>query len=125
MFNEITIIGPGLIGALMVGINMAKSIAYSRDLPLIGIHHLEGHTYAAWLEYSDPAIDPGFPLIVLIASGAHTDLILMEGHGKYECNYGPCKNGQDDERIPNPERKDGSQTANMNEPDLRIFHRNL
>ncbi|HCH35513.1 MAG TPA: tRNA (adenosine(37)-N6)-threonylcarbamoyltransferase complex transferase subunit TsaD [Dehalococcoidia bacterium] len=76
--------GPGLIGALMVGINMAKSIAYSRDLPLIGIHHLEGHTYAAWLEYSDPAIDPGFPLIVLIASGAHTDLILMEGHGKYE-----------------------------------------
>lgn len=76
--------GPGLMGALMVGINMAKSIAYSRDLPLIGIHHLEGHTYAAWLEYPNPAIEPGFPLIVLIASGAHTDLILMEGHGKYK-----------------------------------------
>ncbi len=76
--------GPGLIGALMVGINTAKALAYSRDLPLIGIHHLEGHTYAAWLEYPDPATEPGFPLIALIASGAHTDLILMEDHGKYE-----------------------------------------
>ena len=48
------------------------------------MHHLEGHTYAAWLEFDDPATDPGFPLIVLIASGAHTDLILMRGHGDYE-----------------------------------------
>jgi N6-L-threonylcarbamoyladenine synthase len=76
--------GPGLMGALMVGVNTAKALAYARGLPLIGVHHLEGHTYAAWLEYDDPAQDPGFPLIVLIASGAHTDLILMRGHGDYE-----------------------------------------
>ena len=76
--------GPGLAGALMVGINTAKAIAFARGLPLVGVHHLEGHTYAAWLEFDDPATDPGFPLIILIASGAHTDLILMRGHGDYE-----------------------------------------
>ena len=76
--------GPGLMGSLMVGVNTAKAIAYARDLPLVGVHHLDGHTYAAWLGGTDPALDPGFPLIVLIASGAHTDLIVMRGHGDYE-----------------------------------------
>lgn len=76
--------GPGLMGSLMVGVNMAKAVAYATGLPLIGVHHLEGHTYAAWLQYEDPAEDPGFPLVVLIASGAHTDLILMKGHGDYQ-----------------------------------------
>lgn len=76
--------GPGLMGSLMVGVNTAKAIAYARNLPLVGVHHLEGHTYAAWLGGTDPATDPGFPLIVLIASGAHTDLIVMRGHGDYE-----------------------------------------
>ena len=76
--------GPGLVGALMVGVNTAKALAYARGLPLVGVHHLEGHTYAAWLDYDDPATDPGFPLVVLIASGAHTDLLLMRGHGDYE-----------------------------------------
>ena len=76
--------GPGLAGALMVGVNAAKAIAYAKGLPLIGVHHLEGHTYAAWLEEGDPAVEPGFPLVVLIASGAHTHLVLMRGHGDYE-----------------------------------------
>lgn len=76
--------GPGLVGALMVGVNTAKAIAFARGLPLIGVHHLEGHTYAAWLEEANPAESPGFPLIVLIASGAHTDLVLMRGYGDYE-----------------------------------------
>ena len=76
--------GPGLMGSLMVGVNTAKAVAYARGLPLVGVHHLEGHTYAAWLGGTDPGADPGFPLIVLIASGAHTDLILMRGHGDYE-----------------------------------------
>ena len=76
--------GPGLIGALMVGVNAAKALAYARGLPMVGVHHLEGHTYAAWLEYDDPGVDPGFPLVILIASGAHTDLILMRGHGDYQ-----------------------------------------
>jgi N6-L-threonylcarbamoyladenine synthase len=75
--------GPGLMGSLMVGVNAAKAMAYAAGLPLIGVHHLEGHTYAAWLQYEDPATDPGFPLVVLIASGAHTDLMLMRGHGDY------------------------------------------
>ena len=76
--------GPGLMGSLMVGVNTAKAIAFARGLPLVGVHHLEGHTYAAWLADVDPAVEPGFPLVVLIASGAHTDLIVMRGHGDYE-----------------------------------------
>ncbi|MBM3940753.1 MAG: tRNA (adenosine(37)-N6)-threonylcarbamoyltransferase complex transferase subunit TsaD [SAR202 cluster bacterium] len=76
--------GPGLVGALMVGVNAAKAIAYARKLPLIGVHHLEAHAYAAWLAYDDPGRDPGFPLVILIASGAHTDLIVMRGHGDYQ-----------------------------------------
>ncbi len=76
--------GPGLVGALMVGVNTAKALAYARDLPLLGVQHLEGHVYAAWLEYADPASEPGFPLLCLIASGAHTDLVLMHGHGAFE-----------------------------------------
>lgn len=76
--------GPGLMGSLMVGVNVAKALAYAKSLPLIGVHHLEGHIYAAWLHYSDPGRDPGFPLVVLIASGAHTDLMLMHDHGIYQ-----------------------------------------
>ena len=75
--------GPGLAGALMVGINAAKSLAWARNLPLVGINHLEGHIYGSWLEYEDPSQNPGFPLMCLIASGGHTELILMSGHGNY------------------------------------------
>ena len=75
--------GPGLVGALLVGVNAAKGLALARGLPLVGVHHLEGHVYAAWLAYPDPAQGPGFPLLCLIASGGHTDLVLMEGHGAY------------------------------------------
>ncbi len=75
--------GPGLAGPLMVGVNFAKSLSYSLKIPIIPVNHLEGHTYAAWLEYDDPAIDPGFPLVVLIASGAHTHLVLMSDHLQY------------------------------------------
>ena len=75
--------GPGLAGSLLVGVNTAKALALARDLPVIGINHLEGHIYAAWLEEEEPDRDPGFPLLCLIASGGHTDLILMEGHGRF------------------------------------------
>ena len=75
--------GPGLAGSLLVGVNAAKALALARGMPFIGIHHLEGHIYAAWLAYKDPARDPGFPLLCLIASGGHTDLILMDDHGVY------------------------------------------
>ena len=73
--------GPGLVGSLLVGLNMAKSLAFARNLPLIGVNHLEGHLYAAWLLSDD---EPAFPLLGLIVSGAHTSLALMTGHGSYQ-----------------------------------------
>jgi len=77
--------GPGLAGALLVGVNVAKAVSYARSLPLLGLNHLEGHVYANWLV--PPALErqeePRFPLICLIVSGAHSDLVLMRGHGDY------------------------------------------
>ena len=77
--------GPGLAGSLLVGLNIAKALAFSLGIPLLGTNHLEGHIYAAWLieDAPDPSVEPGFPLMCLIASGGHTDLVLMEGHGSY------------------------------------------
>ena len=75
--------GPGLAGALLVGVNAAKALAFGRGLPLVGVNHLEGHIYANWLDGENPDKTPGFPLLCLIASGGHTDLILMQGHGSY------------------------------------------
>ena len=76
--------GPGLAGSLITGVNAAKAIAYSLGIPLIGVNHLEGHIYASWLAQGDLENDPGFPLACLVASGGHTDLLLMEGHGRYK-----------------------------------------
>ena len=78
--------GPGLAGALITGLNSAKALSFSLDVPLIGVNHLEGHLYASWLADSTMTPDnaPGFPLACLIASGGHTDLILMENHGIYK-----------------------------------------
>jgi len=72
--------GPGLAGALLVGLNFAKALAYARGLPLVPVNHLEGHVYAAWLD-NDRA--PRFPALVLIVSGGHSDVVLMAGHGRY------------------------------------------
>jgi N6-L-threonylcarbamoyladenine synthase len=74
--------GPGLPGSLVVGLNMAKGLALGRGLPLIGINHLEGHVYSLWLVEGAPEVQ--FPVIVLIVSGGHTELILMHDHGRYE-----------------------------------------
>ncbi|MCH8296814.1 MAG: tRNA (adenosine(37)-N6)-threonylcarbamoyltransferase complex transferase subunit TsaD [Chloroflexi bacterium] len=76
--------GPGLAGSLITGVNAAKAIAYSLGIPLLGVNHLEGHIYASWLAQGDLENDPGFPLACLVASGGHTDLLLMEGHGRYK-----------------------------------------
>jgi N6-L-threonylcarbamoyladenine synthase len=65
-------------------VNAAKGFSLANELPFIGLNHLEGHIYAAWLEDGvNPDKSPGFPLMCLIASGGHTDLILMKGHGDY------------------------------------------
>ena len=76
--------GPGLAGSLITGVNAAKAISYSLGIPLIGVNHLEGHIYASWLTKTELEKDPGFPLACLVASGGHTDLLLMEDHGKYK-----------------------------------------
>ena len=79
--------GPGLIGSLLVGVNLAKAIAEVHGLPLIGVNHIEGHIYANWLTDApagDPLpAEPPFPLLCLVVSGGHTQLVLMEDHGRY------------------------------------------
>lgn len=72
--------GPGLVGALTVGVAAAKSLALSLDLPLVGVNHLEGHIYGAFLA----APDLQCPALALIVSGAHTDLVSMPDHGRYQ-----------------------------------------
>jgi len=67
--------GPGLVGSLLVGVSAAKGLALARDIPFIGVHHIEGHIYANMLE--DPV--PPFPSVVLVVSGGHTELVLMRG----------------------------------------------
>jgi len=79
--------GPGLAGSLIVGLNAAKGLAASLGVPLVGVNHLEGHIYASWVRTGHdgppPPPEPDFPLMCLVVSGGHTDLILMEGRGSY------------------------------------------
>lgn len=86
--------GPGLIGALLVGVTAAKSLALATGLPLIGVNHLRGHIYANFLteRHGEPAEQlgetapeaPRFPFVALIVSGGHTDLVYMAGHERVE-----------------------------------------
>ncbi len=77
--------GPGLAGSLVVGMNAAKGLALGADLPLIGVNHLEGHVYSAWVYNAGEAIpaEPQFPLMALLVSGGHTELDLMTDHLTY------------------------------------------
>jgi N6-L-threonylcarbamoyladenine synthase len=92
--------GPGLAGALLTGLNAAKTIAWARDLPFVGVNHIEAHIYANWLGVGSrgmgdgekssatpnsqtPTPAPEFPLVALVVSGGHTLLALLEGHGSY------------------------------------------
>jgi len=84
--------GPGLPGSLVVGINAAKGLALASGKPLIGVNHLEGHIYSAWLDWPPLAAGeerefkpaPHFPLVILIVSGGHTELVFMRDHLQYE-----------------------------------------
>lgn len=78
--------GPGLVGSLLVGVNAAKGIALALDIPLIGVNHLEGHLYSNWLDTEGQGQPPPikFPVLSLIVSGGHTELVLIHGHGDYE-----------------------------------------
>ena len=78
--------GPGLAGSLVVGVNMAKGLALATDKPLIGVNHLEGHIYSAWLypANTSPHQPPKFPILALLVSGGHSELVLMRDHRQYE-----------------------------------------
>ena len=71
--------GPGLIGSLLIGINAAKTVSLNHDIPIVGVHHIAGHIYANNIEY-----DLAFPLLSLIVSGGHTELVLMRDHYQFE-----------------------------------------
>ena len=76
--------GPGLAGSLLVGINFAKALAWAHDKPLVGVNHLEGHVYAAWLGAAgEEPVEPEFPLVALVVSGGHTFLVEMRDHLTY------------------------------------------
>src|SRR5436305_6316856 len=90
--------GPGLAGSLLVGLTVGKTLALACNLPFLGVNHLEAHIYANWLCKDKVAVrqasdedrwdyregDPVFPLICLVISGAHSELVLVRGHGQYE-----------------------------------------
>ncbi len=71
--------GPGLVGALLIGVNAAKAVAFAHDIPLLGVHHIAGHIYANRL-----ITEMKFPLIALVVSGGHTELVYMKEHGSFE-----------------------------------------
>lgn len=74
--------GPGLVGALLVGATIARSLAYAWNVPAVGVHHMEGHLLAPMLE--SPENRPHFPFVALLVSGGHTQLVRVDGVGKYE-----------------------------------------
>jgi len=83
-FNDITHVGvtygPGLVGAVLVGLSAAKAIAFAREIPLNGVNHIEGHIYANFIDHKE--LKP--PFICLIVSGGHTHLVYMKDYGEYE-----------------------------------------
>lgn len=72
--------GPGLVGALLVGVAEAKAISYAKNIPLVGVHHIEGHICANYIE--NPELKP--PFLCLVVSGGHTHLVRVEAYGRYE-----------------------------------------
>jgi len=71
--------GPGLVGALLIGVNAAKAVGFAHDIPIVGVHHIAGHIYANQL------VDKlEFPLLALVVSGGHTELVYMKEHGHFE-----------------------------------------
>ncbi|MBQ8823204.1 MAG: tRNA (adenosine(37)-N6)-threonylcarbamoyltransferase complex transferase subunit TsaD [Lachnospiraceae bacterium] len=72
--------GPGLVGALLVGVSAAKAISFATDIPLVGVHHIEGHISANYIE--NPDLEP--PFVCLVVSGGHSHLVLVKDYGEYE-----------------------------------------
>lgn len=72
--------GPGLVGALLIGLTTAKALAYARKLPLIGVNHIEGHIYANFIQHKE--LEP--PFVCLVASGGHSHIVNVRSYGSYE-----------------------------------------
>ena len=72
--------GPGLVGALLVGVAEAKAISFAKDLPLVGVHHIEGHISANYIENLD--LEP--PFLCLVVSGGHTHLVIVKDYGEFQ-----------------------------------------
>ena len=72
--------GPGLVGALLVGVAEAKAISFAKDIPLVGVHHIEGHISANYIENLD--LEP--PFLCLVVSGGHTHLVIVKDYGEFE-----------------------------------------
>jgi N6-L-threonylcarbamoyladenine synthase len=72
--------GPGLVGALLVGLSAAKGIAFAMDKPLIGVHHIEGHIAANYIEHKE--LEP--PFVCLVASGGHSHIVYVKGYNEFE-----------------------------------------
>ena len=72
--------GPGLVGALLVGVAEAKAIAFAKNKPLVGVHHIEGHISANYVENKE--LEP--PFVALVVSGGHTHLVKVNDYGEYE-----------------------------------------
>lgn len=72
--------GPGLVGALLVGVAEAKAISYAKKIPLVGVHHIEGHISANYIE--NPDLEP--PFLCLVVSGGHTHLVVVKDYGEFE-----------------------------------------
>lgn len=84
-FDAIAVtVGPGLLGSLLVGVETAKTFAYVLNTSIVPVNHLHGHIYACWLKDEYLAKIPEFPALVLIVSGGHTELVLMNDHGDYK-----------------------------------------
>ena len=81
--------GPGLAGSLIVGLNFSKGLAATLGVPLVGVNHMDGHVYGAWARTEDRELEPfqdlvgEQPIMCLVVSGGHTELVLLEGHGKF------------------------------------------
>ena len=81
--------GPGLAGSLIVGLNFSKGLSAALGVPLVGVNHMDGHVYGAWARTEDSELEPfqelvgEQPIMCLVVSGGHTELVLLEGHGKF------------------------------------------
>ena len=81
--------GPGLAGSLIVGLNFSKGLSAALGVPLVGVNHMDGHVYGAWVRTEHHELEPfqelvgEQPIMCLVVSGGHTELVLLEGHGKF------------------------------------------